>query len=108
MPAEQWARFLQIESLAALCILQFPDTVSAVRDDNRRIAIVGARGWIGRTTSLLHNALGPRAFAQRVNCFGSQAGVVDITEGLTTVQRPLSELAAQSANPTLLLHLAFS
>lgn len=89
--------------------LQFPDTVRrAVRDDNRRIAIVGARGWIGRTTlALLHNALGPRAFAQRVNCFGSQAGVVDITEGLTTVQRPLSELAAQSANPTLLLHLAF-
>lgn len=89
--------------------LQFPGNVKrAVRDDPRRIAIVGARGWIGRTAlALLHDALGPGAFAQRVICFGSQAGVVDISEGLTAEQRPLSELTAQRPQPTLLLHLAF-
>jgi hypothetical protein len=51
----------------------------AVQADGRRVVVVGARGWIGRTIlSLLHEALDPAQFAERVACFGSRAGVVDL------------------------------
>ncbi|RZI60302.1 MAG: hypothetical protein EOP94_01720, partial [Zymomonas sp.] len=40
--------------------------------DNRRIVLVGARGWIGRSLlTLLHEALGAEDLARRVVCFGS-------------------------------------
>lgn len=76
--------------------------------DTRRLNIVGTSGWIGRTTvSLLHEALGPRAFSERVACFGSTAAVFDLGEGIFIPQRPLSEISEQSCRPTLLLNFAF-
>lgn len=85
-----------------------PGVRSAVRDDRRRIVVVGARGWIGRSAlALLHESLGPEAFAGRVACFGSGAGTVDLENGVLAPQRPLSELGRLDARPTLVLHLAF-
>lgn len=80
----------------------------ALRADPRRIVIVGARGWIGRTLlSLLREALGDDAFARRVSCFGSSDGMVDLDGDFTVPQRALSQLASIGHQPTLLFHLAF-
>jgi nucleoside-diphosphate-sugar epimerase len=85
-----------------------PAVRDRVRADSRRIVVVGARGWIGRTAlALLQDALGAAGFSERVVCFGSSAGLVDLENGLTVPQRPLGELAALERKPTLLLHLAF-
>jgi nucleoside-diphosphate-sugar epimerase len=76
--------------------------------DDRRVAIVGASGWIGRTTiNLLHEALGAEGFAERVACFGSRAALVELDDGPAIAQRPLSELPDQPRRPTLLFNLAF-
>jgi len=76
--------------------------------DDRRVAIVGARGWIGRTAiSLLHEALGAEAFARRVVCFGSAEALIDLGDGHTARQRALADLASLERSSTLLLHLAF-
>jgi nucleoside-diphosphate-sugar epimerase len=76
--------------------------------DSRRIAIVGARGWIGRTLlALLREALGAEEFARRVVCFGSTAGTVDLEKAALVQQRPLGDLAALPTAPTMLFHLAF-
>ena len=76
--------------------------------DTRRIVIVGAGGWIGRTViALLHEALGARAFAERVVCFGSRANTLDVDDGLCVQVRPLADLVGLEHTPTLLLHLAF-
>jgi nucleoside-diphosphate-sugar epimerase len=80
---------------------------AAVRQDTRRIIIVGARGWVGRTAiALLSEALGPACFAERVICVGSTAGLVEIGDQ-EVLQRSLSDLATLDPCPTLLLHLAF-
>lgn len=85
-----------------------PDVRRALRSDALRINIVGTSGWIGRTTvALIHEALGPERFAQSVACFGSRAGLVEIENGLSVHQRPLSDLAAQDCRPTLMFDLAF-
>lgn len=79
----------------------------AIRDDARRIVIVGARGWIGRTAvALLLEALGLDAFAARVSCFGSSEGMVRVGD-FDVPQRALSDLATLDSRPTLLFHLAF-
>ena len=79
----------------------------AVRDDARRIVIVGARGWIGRTAvALLLEALGADTFAARVSCFGSSEGIVRVG-AIDVPQRALSDLATLDSRPTLLFHLAF-
>lgn len=80
---------------------------AALLADDRRIVIVGARGWIGRTViALLHDALGPEAFARRVVCFGSAAGTIGM-DGFAVPQSALSGLDQLASAPTLLLHLAF-
>lgn len=85
-----------------------PGVRQAVLADTRRVNIVGASGWIGRTTTaLLYEALGAEAFSRRVACFGSGAGVLDLDEGVSIPQRPLADLAAQDHAPTLLFNFAF-
>lgn len=80
----------------------------SVLADERRIVIVGARGWIGRTAiALLRNALGPDIFARRVVCFGSADGEVAMEDGVSVPQHALERLAGLAPCPTLLLHLAF-
>lgn len=76
--------------------------------DNRRLVIVGASGWIGRTAmDLLHEALGADRFAKRVVCFGSAKALLDISEGRRVQQQALADLPKLERVPTLLLHLAF-
>lgn len=79
-----------------------------VIDDDRRIIVAGASGWIGRTVlSLLHEALGPTAFARRVACFGSSEKVVRLINGSQVRQLALSSLPDISAQPSLFFQLAF-
>ena len=79
----------------------------AVQSGGRRIVVVGARGWIGRTLlELLDEALGP-AIAERVVCFGSSRQVIELSSGRSVVQSPLEELAWLEQRPTVLFHLAF-
>ncbi len=89
--------------------LQLPAWLSAqVVSDKRRIVIVGAGGWIGKTAlMLLYNALGQEAAAARILCFGSSSRTIEIAPSVTFEQRPLSALDALECRPTLLLHLAF-
>lgn len=85
-----------------------PRARNALIADSRRVVIVGARGWIGRTVlSLLGDALAPEIFADRVACFGSRRGAVELDGGPSVPQRPLAELRDLDSRPTLLLHLAF-
>lgn len=80
----------------------------AIIADLRRIAVVGARGWIGQTAlTLLDEALGHDAFDARVVCFGSQDGTIRLESGREIPQRALSEIGELDERPTLLLHLAF-
>lgn len=104
---------LQIMALTPLVTdrasLQFAPTVrDRVRADGRRVVVVGARGWIGRTAlALLYEAFGPEVFAERVACFGSGAAVVDLENGFGAPQQPLAELRRLEPRPTLLLYLSF-
>lgn len=76
--------------------------------DGRRIVLVGARGWIGRSLlALLREALGPDEMARRVVCFGSSDAVLELDDGTRLVQHPLAQLAELEAKPSLLFHLAF-
>jgi nucleoside-diphosphate-sugar epimerase len=81
---------------------------AALKSGDQRIVVVGAGGWLGLATlELLHRLLGPRAFAARVAAFGSSARVLQLRDGLTVTQRPLSDLASLPRAPSLVLHLAF-
>lgn len=88
--------------------MRLPDTVrQAVRADTRRIAIVGARGWIGRTlVELIGEALSEAA-ADRIVCFGSHAAEIALNSGMRLRQAPLEALGALDHRPSLLFHLAF-
>jgi len=82
--------------------------LARLRNDPRRIVIVGARGWIGRTLlTLLRNALGADAFSRRVNCFGSSEGEIVLDDGTRQMQAALDDLHKLPPAPTLLFHLAF-
>ncbi len=76
--------------------------------DDRRIVIVGAGGWIGRTLMRgLYDAVGERTFRQRVVPVGSTARSVDFGDGLAVDQIALGQLKVLPACPTMLFHLAF-
>jgi nucleoside-diphosphate-sugar epimerase len=78
-----------------------------VRADQRRIVLVGARGWVGRSAlELLREALGPD-LVHRVVCFGSSAAAIELDDGTVIHQRPLAELPELAPLPSLVLHLAF-
>ena len=82
--------------------------IDALIAANERIVITGAGGWLGLATlELLHNTLGKAAFEKRVVAFGSSARTLDLRDGLTVAQRPLTTLAQLDFRPTLVLHTAF-
>lgn len=82
--------------------------VDLIRRDDRRIVVIGASGWIGRTAiEALYGALGPEAFRERVICFGSSARTLSLVNGEPVPQAPLANLGNLSAWPSLVLHLAF-
>lgn len=69
--------------------------------------VIGARGWIGRTTlELLREALGSD-FAERLVCFGSAEGGLVLDDGTSVSQAALDRLGDLPCHPTLLFHLAF-
>lgn len=79
-----------------------------LRSSGYRIIVTGAGGWISKATlELLHNALGPLAFSERVVAFGSAARTIRISDELSVDQRPLAELAQLPAAPSLVIHLAY-
>jgi nucleoside-diphosphate-sugar epimerase len=81
---------------------------AALKAGDQRIIVVGAGGWLGLATlELLHRLLGPQAFAARVVAFGSSARLLELRDGLTVAQRPLSGLADLPSAPSWVLHLAF-
>lgn len=74
---------------------------------HERIVVIGAGGWLGLATlELLHRALGD-AFEARVVAFGSGERLLELRDGLSVPQSPLARLGELSAQPTLVLHLAF-
>lgn len=82
-------------------------TLAALAASDHRIVVTGASGWLGSATiELLHDALGDTLF-DRLACFGSNARVLTLRDGLSVEQRPLAEMPHLDARPTWVLHLAF-
>ena len=79
----------------------------ALKQDQRRIIVVGAGGWIGRTTiELMAEALG-ETLDQRLVCFGSSKRQLELSDGRVIEQLPLEELGQLDRRASLLFHLAF-
>ncbi len=76
--------------------------------DARRIVVIGAGGWIGRSAiEMLNAALGGREFNRRVACFGSSQRELALTDGTRVRQQALTALSALPPMPSIVLHLAF-
>ena len=74
---------------------------SAVCDPRRRIVATGGSGWIGRNLlDLLAEVLGPERFARQVVVFGSAVRSIELSKGLTVMQRPMAELSELNPAPT--------
>ncbi|NBC38178.1 NAD-dependent epimerase/dehydratase family protein [Novosphingobium sp. FSY-8] len=85
-----------------------PAIAQALADEDRRIVITGAGGWLGLATlDLLAGALGADAVEKRVRCFGASDRVLRLCDGTPILQRPLADLAWLPNEPTLVLHTAF-
>ncbi|MBU6396196.1 MAG: NAD(P)-dependent oxidoreductase [Sphingomonadales bacterium] len=85
-----------------------PDIAAALAQRGQRIVLTGAGGWIGLATlDMLEAALGREAFVSRVVAFGGTRRALALASGHSIEQRPLSEIAALDAQPTLVLHTAF-
>lgn len=85
-----------------------PAACAALREDSRRIAIVGASGWIGRALAAgLFDALGEEEARERLMCFGSSERAILFGDGRSLVQQPLARMANLSPRPTMVFHLAF-
>ncbi|OSZ70697.1 hypothetical protein CAP39_06965 [Sphingomonas sp. IBVSS1] len=89
--------------------LALPDSVANnVRSDRRRILVIGAGGWIGRTLlALLWQCLGPGEFSRRVVAFGSSARDIELSSTIKVSQQPLETLTDLEPAPSLAFHLAF-
>jgi nucleoside-diphosphate-sugar epimerase len=79
-----------------------------LRRDERRIIITGAGGWIGRATlDLLTRCLGFETARDRVRCFGTSSRQIEVGNGITFDQQPLSAIHDLPERPSIVLHLAF-
>lgn len=89
--------------------LTFPAHVrERLTSDDRRILVIGAGGWIGRSLlALLWECLGSDEFSRRVVAFGSSSRPVSLSSTLAVAQRPLEHLAELEKKPSLAFHLAF-
>ena len=86
-----------------------PDSLhKALNSGDQRFIITGAGGWIGRAVlTLLHEALGPDAFALRVLAYASHARREILPGGVVVEMQPLAALTALPTGPCIVLHLAF-
>lgn len=85
-----------------------PTIAAALVQDGRRIVLTGAGGWIGLATlDMLEASLGRDAFCRRVVAFGTTRRGLQLASGHCIEQRPLADIAALEAQPTLVLHTAF-
>jgi len=100
MPAQTWTDGRS---------MRLPDHVrAALLRSERRIVIVGGRGWIGRTLlDLLDEALEGDALLERLVVFGSGDASITLASGRVVEQKALSGLRDLPARPTMLFHLAF-
>lgn len=72
-----------------------------------RILVTGGRGWIGRAClELLSETLGEQT-AGRVSVYGSAAGTVTLSSGLSLPVLPLDAMATAPATPVLVAHFAY-
>jgi UDP-glucuronate decarboxylase len=84
-----------------------PWVANALREDDRRIIITGAGGWLGLATlDLLGAALGDQ-LAKRVCAFGSTTRMLRLADGTPLLQRPLADMAWLPHAPSIVLHTAF-
>ena len=84
-----------------------PDVRATLRDNDHRIVITGAGGWLGLATlELLNEALGP-ALDARVICFGASQRALTLLDGREIEQRPLSAIGMLAPGPSIVLHFAF-
>ena len=82
--------------------------VNLLRADDRRVAVIGAGGWIGRVLLAgMFQALGAAEFDRRIMCFGSQERSIEFGLGGSVIQRPLDAIGKVASEPTLAFHLAF-
>ncbi len=100
--------FDDARAAAAAAVRLAPAVAGQVAQDGRRIVVIGAGGWIGQSVlEMLHAALGPAAFRERVVCFGSSARTLRLTNGAGIKQAPLAGLSALPPQRSIVLHLAF-
>ena len=79
-----------------------------LRDGGERFAVTGASGWVGLAAlDLLHAALGPEAFAERVTAFVGTPRRLDLGGGRAIDALGLDALGEHVAASTVLVHLAF-
>ena len=76
--------------------LALPDALrGALAGDGRRLIVVGARGWIGRSLlALIDDALDDAALTDRLALFGSGAGRITLPSGRVVDQAPLHQALA--------------
>ena len=84
-----------------------PAVSQMIAQNDKRVVITGAGGWLGLATlDLLAGALGDAA-QSRIVCIGSSARTLTLCNGQTFEQLALADLGTLPAEPTWLLHYAF-
>lgn len=81
--------------------------VRRLRADEGAILVTGASGWFGTTAlDLLHDALGPEAFLERVRAFASRRRTIKVAGDTAVEASALDELVPPAEGTLLLVHLA--
>jgi nucleoside-diphosphate-sugar epimerase len=85
-----------------------PVASAALRQDGRRIVIVGAGGWLGRALAAgVFDALGEDEARDRLVCFGSSVRTIEFGTAQALVQQPLDAIGDLEPRSTIVFHLAF-